>query len=1320
MDSDGRGQVVTFYSYKGGTGRTMALANVAWILAANGKRVLVVDWDLESPGLHRFFKPFINPDAVTDTGGVIDLIREYEWATTNTHRDDRGERWHEQYAEAQKYAFTLDWSEFPPGGTLDFLSAGRQNNDYAANLAQLDWDNFYDKLGGGQFFDALRADMKRRYDYTLIDSRTGLSDVADICTIHLPDVLVDCFTLSEQGIEGAADVAQAVQRRYKARKIRILPIPMRIDPAEKLKADNGRAVAKQRFEGLPAELSDDARDTFWNSVYVPYQAFYSYEETLATFGDTPGAPGSLLAAYEAITAQITGNEVTTLPRMEEAVREREYARFVRQPRAAEDQVTLRYAAADQAWAEWIEQVLVSAGVRVLDPVDPDRAAESSVAGPSRQLTIVSQVNREQEANTHTGSRHPGRPPLAIYVADVRPLPHIQKAHSVSIASVPADAAIGRILRLVGRATTEAERDAAEGQLRYPGADVTVFNVPLRNPRFTGREEDLRRLRNKLRTGQSAVVLPRSMPVALQGMGGIGKTHLALEYAYRFQSAYDVVWWVDADPPDFVDVALADLGTRLGIPTRPNVKEATGVVLQALYSGEPYRRWLVIFDNAEDLERIREFLPKGSGHVLITSRNPAWTEQAEQIQVDVFQRRESVAHLLQRVPTLRAADADQVAETLGDLPIAIAAAGAWLHDTGAGVDEYLRQIEQHGPRALTGTSQENSVEATWDLSLQRLQARSPAAYRLLQLCSVLAPEIALELVYSEGLATVLAKVDRAVADRLIRATLVRNISRLALLRVDQRAEQGPSSDRGVGGERKGGQILVHRLLQHVVRSRMSEDGLAETRHEVHLALAASRPPGEIDDPDTWSAFRMLWPHLEISGAVNCPDETVRQLLIERVRYLWLVGDLARGQETATQIEQAWTRLLGEPTTDTDVTALRRQLLHLRFNRANILRDLGLFEDSRVVNEQVLSEQRELLGPDHPHTLMTAGGLAGDLRGLGRYREALDLDQETHRLWEESLGEHYPRTLVSLGNLAASYRLMGDFRGALSRDQHVYEARLEVLSENHPNTLISASNIGRDLREAGEFGESVAALRDVTRKYLDTLGPASRGAKNAEANLAVSLRSAGQAGDASELLDRAYGWLNDNFGPHNPDTLACRLSRAMNLLATDHVGRAERELREVRTAYRASLGPTHPHTLVCENNLAAVARALGDHTEARNLAQIATRELANVLGPDHPYALAALMNLAICSAEIGDQQAAHETIDDAAARIDRVLGSDHPDTLRCLANRALIRRVSDPDSADGDEIRGLELALGRRLGSDHPAVRALRDGRYLHRTIDPHPY
>src|SRR5262249_18526193 len=156
-------------------------------------------------------------------------------------------------------------------------------------------------------------------------------------------------------------------------------------------------------------------------------------------------------------------------------------------------------------------------------------------------------------------------------------------------------------------------------------------------------------------------------------------------------------------------------------------EGARSTLEVLRRGTQTHRWLLVYDNADDLAHVQKFLPQGgSGHVLITSRNPDWAERANPIQVDVFQRTKSTAHLPGRVDTITPEQAGQVARALGDLPIAVAAAGAWLAETGTPVPEYLDAIERHG----AGT---RAVQATWDLSLQRLRQQSPGAYRLLQIC-----------------------------------------------------------------------------------------------------------------------------------------------------------------------------------------------------------------------------------------------------------------------------------------------------------------------------------------------------------------------------------------------------------------------------------------------------------------------------------------------------------------------------------------------------------------------------------------------------------
>jgi tetratricopeptide (TPR) repeat protein/CO dehydrogenase nickel-insertion accessory protein CooC1 len=1301
------GQIVTFYSYKGGTGRTMAVANVAWILAANGKRVLVADWDLESPGLHRFFKPFLPRDVLDGTPGIIDLIRSYEDETAK----DRGrpERWYEEYVKVEG-AFTVEW-RFPGGGSLDFLSAGRQNDHYAATLSGLDWDNFYDRLGGARFLDALRADMKRRYDYALIDSRTGLSDVADICTMHLPDVLVDCFTLSDQGIEGAARVARRVRAYTSSRReIQILPVLMRVDTAEKEKVDAGRAFAKRSFGALPAGMTDEERDAYWAAVEVPYKPYYAYEETLATFGDEPGSRTSLLAAFETLTSHITGGEIRSLPSMEESVRLQHKARFVRKiPEYLDEEIILEYAPADQLWAEWIELVLHNAGVRVRVG-GVDEPSGNGRPPRSRRLVIVSGAYVAADPPSPPREQPGARPPLAIYVSDLRPLPEFPTESSTSISGLVEKAAADRILRLLGRQGPAAE-DPSAGGARFPGPEPRIFSAPTRNAMFTGREEELLQLRANLRSLGTTVVLPTrqtaaALPVALQGMGGVGKTQVALEYAHRFRTAYDIVFWVTAEPPQFIDTAMADLADRLGVPEESTTVDKARWALQALRRGEPFGRWLLVLDNAEDLDQVKRFLPEGTGHTIITSRNPAWTDHARGIQVDVFRRAESVNHLRQRVAGLTEQEADQVAEVLGDLPIAISAAGAWLAETLTPVADYLREIERHGPRALAGRGDAGSgsaVEATWDLSLTRLQSQSQAAYRLLQLCSVLAPEIALSLLNSDEMAAALVPFDPSVTEPMVRAALIQRTNRLALVKLDPHNQQ----------------VAIHRLLQAVVRERMSKEELAEARRQVHRVLYRSRPEGEVDDPATWPRYRTLWPHLEASHALESTDENMWQLLVIRLRYLWLGGDLAVGERFGRQVEAGWLDQLERQPDQTQANVLRRQLLHLRFHIGNILRSQGRFEEARQVNEEVLAAQRDLLGQTHPHTLMTARGLAADLRGLGMYAEALKMDEEAYREWVDVFGELHPQTLAAAGNLAVSYRAVGNFRDARIRDEKVYTRLQIVLGVDHPNTLRSASNLGRDLREAGEYEKSVQMIKEVLATLHQVLGPEAADSLIAQANLAVSLRSAGEPAAAAPLLDDAYDRFQQRFGPSNPDTLACRLSRSANLLATGDLARATAEMEEVTAAYERYLGPTHPHTLVCVTNLSAAASATGDLKRALDLAQRASDGFEQALGGDHPYTLAAAMNLASCHAEVGEVGAAQVRMRQVAARMSTALGADHPDTLCCESHVAITGGWLG-QTGSGAEAARTTQRLVETIGRHHPIVQTLQEGKLVHRVLDPHPF
>jgi cellulose biosynthesis protein BcsQ len=1309
MSEPSQGQIITFYSYKGGTGRTMALANVAWILAASGKRVLAVDWDLESPGLHKFFHPFLDESSLTATPGVIEIINDY--ASAAVAPGPRSDDWHLEYAQVERHAVSLEWA-FPEDGRLDYLSAGRQNRDYSAAVCSLDWDNFYDRLGGGRFFRALRDDMKDKYDYVLIDSRTGLSDVADICTIEIPDVLVICFTLSNQSIEGAADVARQISGRYRDRNIRVLPVPMRIEDGEKEKLDIGRSLARMKFEGFPAGLTPESSALYWAAVEVPYKPFYAFEETLATFGDDPGSPASLLSSFERITDSVTAGRVTAMRPIAEDLRLQYKEAFARRQPVSSTQVYLSYAPEDRMWADWIEAVLTRAGFRVLprstvmtadlgtSDIRGGIQAERDLQTTSRAIAVLSSAYlhspdaraawKSLSAVDAAGSYHQLIP---VRVSDVRITEPFSEHPAVDLASMKAVQASAKLLRALDRPPLPP--GSSSGQVeepRFPGTIPPIWSVPARNADFTGRGATLELLRDKLAGGGVAVVVAQ----ALYGLGGVGKTQLALEYAHRFMADYDLVWWVPSERAEETSNALAELARKMGLRVGDNVAEAAEAALEELRR-DTTPHWLLIFDNADDPKQLEPYLPTGAGHVLITSRNQAWTHSAEPLEVDVFTMDESVAHLLRHLPELKRAEAERVADALGHLPLAVEQASAWLEQTGMPAHAYVEQLASESTRILALNQPSDypmPVVATWNLSFERLRSRSPAAVRMLQLCAFFSPgPISMELIHSEEMKESLLPSDKTLTDKMMVGRVVRDISRFALFKVDQ----GSNS------------LQIHRLVQAVIRSQLTDEEQIEVRHEVHKILVGARPrQGDTDDPANWSTYNIIWPHLGPSRAEECDDQRVRQLLVDWVRYQAMHGEFESCLSLALRLQTLWAHQLGPDD---------EQTLHLQFQIANVLRAQGRFAEARDLDMYVLARQRVVLGPEHPYVLMTTGSLAADLRAVGEFREALDKDQATYESFKEQFGEDYPRTLMAAHNLAESRRLVGDYALARALDEETLDRDRHVFGPEHPFTQSTAASLAHDMRAAGAFRGSVDLLRDTWEKYRSVLGDDMLDTLRTAVSLSVSLRKSGEQSEAMALARDTYARYKRRYASEAPDVFSCMLNLACDYAAADDMPQALKLVTEVRTAYQANLGGDHPNTLVAANNLACYLRCLGRLPEALELAEGTLRLMRGRLGGTHPLTLSCALNLANCHGDSGNLEQAEVLGRQTATQLRETLGRDHPDALVCEGNLAVTLRRAGRER-EAEELRARVIAdLSRVLGAGHPDLAQLQAWQRVNRDLEP---
>ncbi|MEU8790633.1 FxSxx-COOH system tetratricopeptide repeat protein [Streptomyces sp. NPDC048643] len=1306
------GRIITFYSYKGGTGRTMALANTAWILAANGRRVLAVDWDLEAPGLHRFFHPFLDPNALAATTGVIDIINEYAWAaTTGTQRS--GE-WHRDYARVEQHAISLTPERlglrFQEGGSLDFLSAGRQDRSYSASVSSFEWDNFYERLGGGLFLDALRDDMRSSYDYVLIDSRTGLSDNADICTIQMPDVLVDCFTLSDQSLDGAAAVARSVEDGYRKRPIRVLPVPMRIDEGEKEKVDAGRALARLKFDGLPKglggeEMAGEELTAYWGAVEIPYRPYYAYEETLATVGDESGIANSLLSAFERLTAVITDGTVTALPPVPEPVRLRCRDAFLRRrPISTAADVVIAYTAENRVWADWIESLLKRAGCRVTPhdiasgPVDrPDPATRTLVLlskafRKSRHADPLWRALTDAEDEAPHDTAHGSVVPVRVDEVHL-PQSYLDR-NPVDLHRLDEAQCVGALLGALELPGRPVEPGAAGP--RFPGSTPAIWSAPQRNNTFTGRDVILDRVRDQLGGGIS-VVLPQ--PQALYGLGGVGKTQVALEYVHRFMADYDLVWWISAEDPGNVVSSLAELAARIGAPSGEDINLASQEAVQMLARGAPTKRWILIFDNADDPARLTRFFPAGGGgHILVTSRNQAWAQQGASLPIDVFLREESVEHLTRRASGLTVEEADRVATAVGDLPLAVEQAAAWLAETATPIEEYLRQLAEQTTEVLDlnqPADYPQTVAATWNISIARLRERSPASVRLLQLCAFLAAEpISSHLLYSKEMIDALRPYDPALQESLLLGRVIREIGRFALAKVDQVSNS----------------IQVHRLVQAVIRSQLTEEEQRQARHVVHTVLAGCRPDGDepIDDPETWPRFGVIWPHLAASDARNCTDSATRRLLIDRVRYLWKRGEFPGAQALAEELLAHWEPILGED----DV-----QFLYLRCQLGNVLRSQGRYVEARDINTALLERQQRVLGPTHPHTYVTMSGLASDLAALGVYESAVEFAREAHDGFRQIFHESHRRTLSAANNLALALRMVGRYGEARVLDQETFDRRTEVLGPDHPYTLASAARLGRDLREVGRYGESVSLLSRAYDAHKRILGKDFPGTLSCAKSLAVSLRRAGEFEDARRLTTATRAQYRQQYEAPTPDSLACDLNMAADLFAADEREAAREVAREALTEYMKVPGEAHPYTQAALNNLGIFHWGCGDAEEAERVFRKVLRRMGEVLGEKHPHTLFTGINYANVLADQGRLAEARELEEKAVVTLRTVLGPHHPETLAIVANAGLtLAALGRRDEARRMRDEAL-TELRALLGEENGMTRVAADDRRIYRDLEP---
>ncbi|BCY08604.1 FxSxx-COOH system tetratricopeptide repeat protein [Actinoplanes sp. L3-i22] len=830
----------------------------------------------------------------------------------------------------------------------------------------------------------------------------------------------------------------------------------------------------------------------------------------------------------------------------------------------------------------------------------------------------------------------------------------------------------------GKMITLTLQESDDRVRRTPRSTVSVWGgVAPRNSHFAGRDSIFEAIRRSLHDEAS----PALVLQAVHGYGGVGKTQIATEYAYRYADEYDLVWWVPADEPSSIRRSLVSLARRLGLPESVDAEDTIGAVLDALRQGETHERWLLIFDNAGAPDTIQEYRPRaGRGHVLVTSRSNRWLGHDATVSVDVFTEPESVQMLRKRWPDLSDDQARRLAGRLGHLPLALEQAAAVHIESGMTLEEYLTALDETPTRVLregTPEGYSSSVALTFQIAYRELASKSPAAAQLFAICALMSSQpISVPMLIRGRGAQLPAPLATEVRTEMTRRNAIRDMAGHALATLD------PGRNL----------IQVHSLVRDLLRDELSEQDRQVYTSGAHSILALANP-GEPDVPENWQSLRQISPHVVPSGILFSPDPEARTVFLDQIRYLYSVGDYAASQTLGEMAVTTWSQMLG--VNDIMTLVANRHL-------ANSLRAQGEFPRAAAINKDTLERMTELLGATHEHTLATANSVGADLRIAGDFRRARERDEANLAAYQEKFGDNDPATQRSANNLAVDLRLLGRFEDARQLDESIVRTLSDMFGEDDVRMLWAYSGVARDLYGLGRYAEALSLQISKLRIHESLVDLGHLDVLRGRRNEAILLRKNGLYGQALETAESALLACQAKFGETHDHTFAARLTLANTLRVAGKLDEAEEYALSAAEAYRINLGGSHPFTLAAMVDVAIIHRLQGRLDEALKVNGQALETMGDKLGLDHQWRLCALANQAGLYADQGRVDEALRLSRDVCSRSERVRGEDHPYTLAARANLSLDLEAKGEHIEASAGRRGAITRLRMVLGDRHPEV------------------
>ncbi len=801
----------------------------------------------------------------------------------------------------------------------------------------------------------------------------------------------------------------------------------------------------------------------------------------------------------------------------------------------------------------------------------------------------------------------------------------------------------------------------------PEESSVIWNMPYRrNPLFTGRENILSSLYERLHSGKAM-----SQVQAICGLGGCGKTQVAVEYAYRHHHEYSMILWLRGD-------------------RRETLREDCNVVAtQFLFQGKgdhvvdfvkswlkASTNWLLILDNVENLALLKTFIPANvHGHILLTTRTQTTGTIAQRLELCKLERNEAILFLLRRIKKLAqdapltdacqtdVSKAHEIAELLGDLPLALDQAGAYIDETGCNLNDYLslyrtKRINLLSMRGSLGVEHAASVSATFAHTFDKVAQISPAALDLLRFCAFLDPSAIPEELIRHAAEQLGPTLQPIASDPFALDAAIATLRKYSLV------HRTPETKL----------LSLHPLVQAILRDRMCEKMHAEWVERTIRAVNHAFP--DIEEIDMWHRCQSAIPHVQ---ACIILIKSHHLLSVEAVRLLYQAGRYAHIQayysEAEMLFEQAATiqKQLSSATEQETATDLSIAFWH-RYNKP------GHYSLVETLIQKELAHAEQALGGYNQYAAILSVKLAELYYKQGKYSQAEQAFLQSLTTKEHYVGLLHSSVIANFTGLGFVCLALGKYCLAESYLLHALNVWEQLPEPRHPLMGRTLNALAHLYTLQGKYIQAESYLtreRALLAQSLQPLHPTILFNLN---TWTVLCMAQGRYDQVEILLDQAQTLLAKTSGPKRPITGCVLHTLAQFYFLRGKYIQAEQLLQEVLNIREQVLGFEHPAVASTVNTLADVYMAQSQRSLAEALYKQAFEVREKVLGPEHPDVAQTFHGLAELYFTRTDYQRAELYYQQALAIYEKAFGEEHPDVAQTLhdlarlySNRKLYERA-----------------------------------------------